>query len=87
MTERIIWSGSGSGSPRLTTAQVATIAGVTPSTVRDWVARQHLHRDRRGLIDARELLAYLDRRGDRGQHRRITPPRPSQSPADPPHGC
>lgn len=54
----------------LTVAQVATITGASASTIRWWIKRRHLTRTRRGLIDAADLLAYLERRGDRGQHAR-----------------
>lgn len=56
--------------PQFTVAEVAAMVGVKPFTVRQWIVRGHLHRNARGKIDGRELVAYLGRRGDRGQHAR-----------------
>lgn len=53
----------------LTIADVAAICGVAKPTVRSWLYRGHLHRNRRGLIDPHELLRYLDERGAVGQRR------------------
>lgn len=54
----------------LTVAQVSAVTGASRSTIRWWIKRRHLTRTRRGLIDAAQLLDYLERRGDRGQHAR-----------------
>ena len=59
----------------LTIAQAATIAGVKPHTVSVWVIRGHVRRTAHGKIDGGSLIDYLDRRGDRGQHTRWSPPR------------
>lgn len=42
-------------------ADAAYAAGVTVSTLRDWVARGHIHRYD-GCYDLMEILDYLDRR-------------------------
>jgi len=52
----------------LTTRQVAAMTGEQPATIRQWVRRGHVERTRRGLISGASLLAYLDERGDHGQH-------------------
>jgi len=53
----------------LTSAQVAEVCGVDPATVRSWIKRGHLTRDKYGRIDQAALLKYLDERGTRGQRR------------------
>lgn len=40
---------------------------VTPGTLRTWVARRHITRTHAGY-DPQEIVAYIDERGDRGQH-------------------
>lgn len=51
----------------LTVAQVARVVGVEDATVRSWLKRRHLTRNKWGRIGLVELLAYLDARGTRGQ--------------------
>jgi len=53
----------------LTVAQVATVCGVDPVTVRSWIKRRHLTRNEYGRIDPAALVKYLDERGTRGQRR------------------
>lgn len=55
---------------KLTTTQAAVIAGVQPYVVRKWVHRGWVKRTRGGYIDGASLIAYLDNRGERGQHKR-----------------
>lgn len=52
----------------LTDDEAATLAGVSPITVRGWVCRGRIRRNAHGRIDGAALLAYLDKRGDHGQH-------------------
>lgn len=54
----------------LTVSQAAQVGGVGESAVRMWIKRRHLHRNVHGLIDAEELMIYLDTRGTVGQHKR-----------------
>ena len=54
----------------LTVAQVATVCGVSPATVRKWVQRGRLARNGWGRIELAELTRYLDERGTVGQHKR-----------------
>lgn len=53
----------------LTIRQVGMVAGVEDATVRSWIKRRHLKRNRWGRIDMAELLEYLDNRGTRGQRK------------------
>ena len=49
----------------LTVAKAAESAGVTPTTVRNWIRRGHISRNQAGLIDQAALLAWWDRRDTR----------------------
>ena len=47
------------------------VCGVDQATVRSWLKRKHLTRDRYGRIDMAALLEYLDSRGTRGQRKAV----------------
>lgn len=49
----------------LTTVQAAQVYGVRPATVRDWIRRGKITRNRRGLIDIHDLDRWWDRRDTR----------------------
>lgn len=49
----------------LTTVQAARVYGVAPATVRDWIRRGKIRRNRRGLIDIHDLDRWWDRRDTR----------------------
>ena len=44
----------------LTVAQVAELCGVKPSTVRAWITRGKITRNRRGLISNADLMRWWD---------------------------
>jgi len=46
----------------LTAGQVNRLLHVKTTTLRDWVARGHIHRRRRNAYDMGEILNYLDTR-------------------------
>jgi helix-turn-helix protein len=53
----------------LTVYRAAEFCGVSEATVRSWLHRNHLKRNKWKLIDPEELLKYLDERGTVGQRR------------------
>lgn len=55
---------------QLTVEQVAKVCSVSTHTVRQWIKRGHVTRNRYGRIQLDDVLVYLDRRGQYGQHRR-----------------
>lgn len=52
----------------LTVAQVARVCGVEDATVRSWIKRRHLTRNKWGRVDMAALLDYLDERDTRSIH-------------------
>ncbi len=54
----------------LTVAQAAAATGLSANAIRLLLSRRRggLTRTRRGLVDAEQLLDWLDRRGSHGQH-------------------
>lgn len=53
----------------LTVNQVATVCGVDPNTVRNWIFRKRITRNRWGRIEPEDLAKYLVERGDVGQRK------------------
>ncbi len=49
----------------LTVAQAARVYGVSQATVRSWIARGKIHRQRGGLLNMYELDEWWDRRDTR----------------------
>lgn len=49
--------------PEFTAAEVATMAGVSANTVRQWVQRGHVQRNACGAIDGASVVRYLADRG------------------------
>ena len=52
-------------SPPLTVEAAAAVAKVQPGTIRKWLSRGHITKNRRGLIDQAELLAWWEKRNPR----------------------
>lgn len=55
----------------LTVRQVCMVTGAEPSTVRSWISRGFLARNRWGRIDMTELLTFLDARDTRSMHTKL----------------
>lgn len=44
------------------------MTGFSPITVRRWITRGHVRRNRHGKIDGAQVITYIVKRGLRGQH-------------------
>ena len=53
----------------LSVPQICTITGASSATVRSWIHRGHLERNRWGRVEPEALAKYLVERGTVGQHK------------------